>query len=126
MHVQHDPDSNRIHGIWAGSKNDERKCIIPHKLEYPGDGNNYQMLPEDKYVGPDTTTSAATITLPDVSLIEDGHEVIIEDEGGNASGNNITVATEGSETADTTTISTNNGLVRYMWDKENTNWKDVT
>lgn len=126
VHIQHDPNSNRIHGIWAGSKNDERKCVIPKKLAYPGDGNDYQMLPEDKYAGADTTSSVATITLPDVSLIEDGHEVIVEDDGGNAGANAITVATEGSESADTTSISTNGGKIHYMWDKANSNWKDVS
>lgn len=126
VHIQHDPDSNKIFGIWAGSKNDERKCLVPQKLVYPGDGNDYSMKPEDKYVGGDTNASIATITLPDVSLIEDGHECMVEDEGGNATNNNITVATNGSETADTTTIGTNGQLVRYMWDKANNNWKDVS
>lgn len=124
--IQHDPDSNKIFGIWAGNKNDNRRCVQPLKVSFPGDGNNYQVLPEDRHVGMDTTTSIATATLPSPDDINDGHLVAIEDHGGNATSNNITIATPGSETVETSTISANDGLVKLMWDAANTNWKDVS
>lgn len=126
VYLQHDPSGNKIFGFWAGTKNDERRCVVPHKLTYPGDGNNHTVKPEEKYVGPNTTSSVATITMPDPADINDGHELIIEDDGGNAGTNNITVATPGSETIDTASISTNGGKVHYMWDEANSNWKDVS
>ena len=52
-----------------------------------------------------------------------GRIVIIKDVGGSANTNNITIATEGSETIDgsaSSTISSNYGVVRLFSD--GTNW----
>jgi len=47
----------------------------------------------------DTNGGAVTVTLAS-SMVEDGAELIIKDEGGNAGTNAITVETEGGETID--------------------------
>jgi len=72
-------------------------------------------------IGVDTSSSAVTITLATADC-KAGKVVIINDEGGNAGTNNITVATEGSETIDgsaTATISSNNGTLRLYSDGSN-------
>lgn len=70
----------------------------------------------------DTSSSAITITLAS-SMVEDGAEIIIKDEGGNAGTNAITIDTEGSENIDgstSTSIGSNFGVVRLYSD--GTNW----
>jgi hypothetical protein len=126
IYIQHDPNSNKVFGVWAGRKNDVRCCVLPKKLFYPGDGQDHQILPEEKYIGGNSNASAVTMTLPDTSEINDGHEVIVEDVGGNAGSLNITVATYGSETVDAGSIATNGAKVHYMWDEQNMNWKDIS
>lgn len=61
----------------------------------------YAVLPADEIVGVDTTTAAVTVTLPQISAIGGGNnyrKYYIVDEGGNATVNNITVATTGGNT----------------------------
>lgn len=128
MFIQHASDSARILGIWAGSKNDHRKCVTPLAVQHPGDGNDYAMKAQDSYVGADTSSGTATITTPPTDDIPDGHKITIDDEGGNANGNNITVDTPGDEHiegSDTLTISTNDATTVLQWDKANTNWVQV-
>ena len=77
---------------------------------------------EYRVIGVDNTSAARTITLGR-GLIKRGRFIDIKDESGGAAANNITVATEGSETIDgaaTATISTNYGVVRLYSD--GTNW----
>lgn len=59
--------------------------------------SDYTTVATDYYIGVDTTTGAHTVTVRSAD-IEDGREIVIHDQGGNASGNNVTVQTEGSET----------------------------
>lgn len=128
LFIQHDPNSNKILGLWAGAKNDQRKCIKPLGVQHPGNGNDYAMKPEDNYVGADTNDSTATITTPPTEDIPDGHQITVDDEGGNATNNAITVDTPGSETIEdsaTLSISTNDGTAVLEWDKENTNWVQI-
>jgi len=69
-----------------------------------------------------TVTAAVTITVATAEAYA-GREVVIKDAGGNASVNNITIATEAAETIDgapTATISTDYGAVRLYSD--GTNW----
>ena len=42
-------------------------------------------------IGVDTTSAAVTVTLPDPALVEVGAELVIKDEGGNATANVITL-----------------------------------
>jgi hypothetical protein len=68
-----------------------------------------------------TATGACTITIPS-DLISDYVKLIIKDSGGNASVNNITIATEGAETIDGSasyTINTDNGKVQLVSDGSN-------
>jgi len=83
--------------------------------------SNYTVKDEDFLIGVDTSSSAVTVTIP-TALLEKGRLVIINDEGGNAATNNITIATGGSETIDgsaTATISTNNATLALYSDGSN-------
>ena len=61
----------------------------------------YAILSTDEIVGVDTTSGVVTVTLPQISTIGGGDnykKYFIIDEGGNASANNITIATTGGDT----------------------------
>lgn len=125
MFVQHKDSSNDVAGIWVGSKSDQPVCVVPMRVVFPGDGVSYSMLPQDRHVGADTSTAVATVTLPAPDSINDGHRVTIEDHGGNAGVNGVTIATPGAETTEVASIAANNGIAHLMWDATNGNWKDV-
>lgn len=55
----------------------------------------------DHYIGVDTSTNLVTITLPLAALAGNGKVLVIKDESGNASVNNITIAVAGVNTIDT-------------------------
>lgn len=60
----------------------------------------YTMLAADFIMGVTRTTAGAcTITLP-TSEVASGRVLFVKDEGNNAGANNITIATQGSETID--------------------------
>lgn len=125
--IQHDPDSEKILGVWAGNKNDQRRVVQPLAVRHKTAA--YQILAEDKYVGGDSSGGAFTLTLPDPADINDGHSVIIDDEGGAAGTNAITIATPGSETVEgaaSGSIATNGARQVLVWDEANTNWVDVS
>lgn len=85
-----------------------------------GDGNDYTTKLDDEIVGADTSTSGLTVTL--ASAHEAGDKIVVNDEGGNANNNNITVATEGSENIDgssTATISSADGSLRLYFNGSN-------
>ena len=89
---------------------------------YTSKTENYTTTGDDVIVGVDTSGGAVTITLGSATVTA-GRIVIIKDVGGSANTNNITIATEGSETIDgaaSTSISTNHGVVRLFSD--GTNW----
>ena len=65
-----------------------------------------------------TVTDVATITLGTLTA-EDRRFITVKDSGGNANTKNITVATEGAEKiddADTATINSDYGAMRFYWD----------
>ncbi|MHA1749533.1 MAG: hypothetical protein ACTSYF_12910 [Promethearchaeota archaeon] len=69
-------------------------------------------------IGVTDTSAARTITLASADCVA-GRIIIIKDESGGAGTNNITVATQGTETIDgaaTQTISTNYGVLRLYSD----------
>lgn len=69
-----------------------------------------------------TTTGAVTITLQSADVVA-GRVLVIKDAGGNATTNNITVNTQGSETIDgasSASITANDGVLRLYSD--GTNW----
>ncbi len=90
-------------------------------ISHTGTDSNYTASVDDSIIGIDTTSGAVTVTLPSAGAVA-GKVFIIHDEGGTAGSNNITVATEGSETIDgssTATISTNYGSLRIYSDGTN-------
>lgn len=71
----------------------------------------------------DTSSGAVTVTIDTDLITSDSCLVVVVDEGASANSNNITVATEGSETIDgsssDSTISTNSGQLRLVGDGSN-------
>jgi len=69
-----------------------------------------------------TATGACTVTIPTAEIAKAGRKLIIADTGDNAGTNNITVATEGSETiggAATGSISADSGTLNLISDGSN-------
>ena len=103
----------------------EGERLIDYLIGYVHKEENYTASPNDKAIGVGTSAGTYTITLPTASVVK-GRAFIIKDEDGNAATNNITVATEGSETIDgaATYVLTSNyesvGLYSY-----GTNWFTV-
>ena len=72
-------------------------------------------------IGVTDTSTTRTITIRTVDILN-GRPIIVKDETGGAAAQNITIATENSETIDgsaTQTISTNYGVVRMYSNKTN-------
>jgi hypothetical protein len=61
---------------------------------------NYPVLSTDHILSVDTSVGAATLTLPAISSVGDGHTVIIKDKSNNSYVNTITVVRTGSDTID--------------------------
>lgn len=72
----------------------------------------YDALVDDVIVGVDTTSAVVTVNLPLAASVPEGKMITIQDEGGNAGANAITVAKTGSDTlAGASTIGANYGRV---------------
>tara|TARA_R100000458_G_C8137310_1_gene149883 strand:- start:89 stop:532 length:444 start_codon:yes stop_codon:yes gene_type:complete len=54
---------------------------------------------DDHFVGIDTLTDAVIVTLPYASTVDNGKQLVIKDESGNAASNNIIIKTDQSESA---------------------------
>lgn len=81
----------------------------------------------DTVLGIDTDGGSRTVTLSTRDLV-DGRVIIVKDESGNASGNNITIATEGSAQIDGAApsgknISSDYGKLRLYSD--GSNWFEI-
>jgi len=73
-------------------------------------------------IGVNNTGAPRTVTLPSEDIGREGTLFIVKDESGGANSNNITIATEGSQTIDgagTQTISTAYGVCRMYSDGTN-------
>lgn len=74
------------------------------------------------FFGVTNTSSAYTLTLAS-RMLKRGRVLVVKDQSGGANSNNITIATEGSETIDgsgTASITSNYGATRLYSD--GTNW----
>lgn len=60
----------------------------------PGDGSDHTVVQGEMIIQADTSSSTATITLSDAIAAEEGYVVIVNDSGGNAATNNITITAE--------------------------------
>jgi len=84
--------------------------------------SDYTVEEGDYIVAVDTSSSAVTVTIPTALVKKTGYVLIIDDQGGNAGSNNITVATAGSEKIDgaaSATISTNYASIALYSDGSN-------
>ncbi len=78
----------------------------------------YSTLVTDFIIAVDTTGAAVTITIPTAQATA-GRIIILSDGGGNATANNITLATAGAETIDgnaTAAIVADDGSLRVVSD----------
>jgi hypothetical protein len=50
------------------------------------------------YHGVTALSAGRTLTLPDASLLQDGEEIVIQDESGDAGTHNITIVRQGTDT----------------------------
>lgn len=86
---------------------------------------NYTSTANDYYIG--VTTVPLTITLPPSANVPDGFELIIKDEAGGSTTNNITVSPDGTDTiegaAASQTIDTDFGFIKLI--KRGTNWNII-
>lgn len=79
--------------------------------------NTYQMLPDDSYVGCDTSIRAFTVILPPIDQAVINKVYILKDEANNASNLNVTVTPFSTEKIDrgaSKTISTNLGVLKIF------------
>jgi hypothetical protein len=60
----------------------------------------YTVLPTDHILSVDTSANTATISLPAISSVGDGHTVIVKDKSNNSYVNTITVNPNGADTVD--------------------------
>jgi len=82
----------------------------------------YTTVASDRIIGVDSTAGVVTVTLAS-SLVDTPRTILIKDEGGQAASNNITIATEGSETLDgaaTVVLNTAYGSAGFY--TNGTNW----
>lgn len=82
----------------------------------------YTTVDKDVIIPVDTSGGAVTITLG-TATVTNGRIVIVNDAQGSSGANNITIATEGSETIDGSATDTGSGAyttLRYYSD--GTNW----
>lgn len=70
------------------------------KLGRASVSSSYTASTTDFFVGANSTQAAFQITLADAAELSDGQMLVIKDEGGAASSNNITVAASGAQTID--------------------------
>jgi len=93
-----------------------------HTIKRVTRSSNYTAVTDDYVIGFNTTLASGTVTLA-TALVADGRAVIVKDEGGSASTNFITIATEGAETIDGSTtkqiIGDYGSLTLYS---DSTNW----
>ena len=95
--------------------------LLNHPVSHVLKSAAYTTGVRDYMIGVTTAGATVTITLSTAS-VRNGQTYVIIDEGGNAGTNNITIATEGSETIDgggTATISANYGATRVVSDGSN-------
>lgn len=75
---------------------------------------NYTTNPDDRQIGVTSTTAPRTITISSSSIAVKDFIVSVNDESGNASVNNVTVATEGAENIyGTAVITTDYGSLKF-------------
>lgn len=122
LYVQHDPQSNKILGIWAGTKNDERRCV--QNLAVKRVDSNYTVLPEDKLILIDTEEEVVNISLPDPASVNDGHQVIIKE----VNAGDVAITTLGDQSvkvAGVDSFESLDVLSTFILDAKGKNWITV-
>lgn len=80
------------------------------------DGDSPYDVTTQRLIGVDTSSAVATVNLPASDSLTPGTIVTVNDEGGNAATNNITIAPDGTDTIDgaasSVAISADNGTVK--------------
>lgn len=120
LYVKHDAQNNNVLAVFAGSKNDIPKVVRALAVVTGLSSSSVAVPKEAKRAEYDTSGNAVTASLPAPKHINDGHEIDHYDAGGNAGTNAITINDDTGTTV--TTISTNNGSAKTIWDAENATW----
>jgi len=93
--------------------------------EATGNGNDLTIDEDTEVVFADTNDSVLTVTLPEAAET-DGHTVTVQDAGGNAGTNAITVTAGSGNNVDGSdqdlTVSTNYGSVTLAWSADESGW----
>jgi len=93
--------------------------------EATGDGNDTTIDADTQIVYADTNDSVLTVTVPEAAEV-DGKTVTVQDAGGNAGTNNITISAGSGNNVDGSdqdlTISTNYGSATITWSEDETGW----
>jgi len=93
--------------------------------EATGDGNDTTLDQDTQIVYADTNASVLTVTIPEAAEA-DGKEVTVQDAGGNAGTNNITVSAGSGANVDGSdqdlTISTNYASVTLTYSADESGW----
>lgn len=98
------------------------RAVIDDQLATSATKTGAYTTSDEEYVPVDSSGGAFTVTLASADA-EDGNEITVQDVAGAAQSNNVTVATEGSETIDggsSYTLDVNYGSVTFISD--GTNW----
>jgi len=108
--------------VWSSSDGWVPRTSVDDQIVRSSTKTTAYTTADEELIPVDTTGGAVTITLASAD-VSSGNEIIIKDVGGTASTNNITVATEGSETIDANgsiTIDVDYGSIVVVGD--GTNW----
>lgn len=93
--------------------------------EATGNGNDLTIDPDTEIVYGDTNDSTQTVTIPEEAEV-DGKEVTVQDAGGNAGTNAITVSAESGNDVDGSdqdlTVSSNYGSLTLTWSADESGW----
>jgi hypothetical protein len=93
--------------------------------EATGNGSDLTIDPDTQIVYADTNDSTLTVTIPEAAEI-DGKEVTVQDAGGNAGSNSITITAGSDNNVDGSdqnlTISSNYASTTLTWSDDETGW----
>ena len=93
--------------------------------EATGDGNDTTLDADTQIVYADTNDSVLTVTVPEAAEV-DGKSVTVQDAGGNAGTNNITISAGSGANVDGAdqdlTISSNYGSATITYSDDETGW----
>lgn len=108
--------------IFSGLKTEALEVLGRMLIKNKVSGVDSDVNSEGRNIVGFNQTSARKLTIDSDDISQDGYFIVVNDEGGNAGTNTITIETEGSETIDgsaSVTITTDNDSLRLYSDGSN-------